>query len=192
MPMSLPYYPLSHHSPCPLSQARLLEGDSPPRSWASGCHAYDWRAAAPTLFVFVLAATCTMLRQILTPGLALKQHPCMQPPFTPNSSPPTPLHLIAISILAINCLSRARCWASSQLLLKIDLPSTSTQPTPLTPANTQPPHALAKYTKEPWLYPPPPLTNERSSVGRAQATHRLASRWYPSSIHSSNSLGCIV
>ena len=39
------------------------------------------------------------------------------------------------------------------------------------------PHALAKYTKEPWLYPSPPLTKERSSVGRAQAPHRLASCW---------------
>jgi len=29
------------------------------------------------------------------------------------------------------------------------------------------PHALAKYTKEPWLYPPPSCTKERSSVRRA-------------------------
>jgi len=29
------------------------------------------------------------------------------------------------------------------------------------------PHALAKYTKEPWLYPPLPLTKEPSFVGRA-------------------------
>jgi len=28
-------------------------------------------------------------------------------------------------------------------------------------------HAMAKYTKEPWLYLPPPLTKERSTVGRA-------------------------
>jgi len=45
---------------------------------------------------------------------------------------------------------------------------------------------------EPWLYPPPPLTKERLSVGRAQAPDRLTSRWYPFSIHYSNSLGCIV
>ena len=53
-------------------------------------------------------------------------------------------------------------------------------------------HPLAKYTKEPWMYPPPPLTKERSSVGRAQALHRLASRWCPFSIHSLNGLGHIV
>jgi len=58
-------------------------------------------AAAPILFVFVLIATCTMLRQDLTPGLAPSQHPCMQPLFTPTSSPPTSLHPTAISILAI-------------------------------------------------------------------------------------------
>jgi len=32
----------------------------------------------------------------------------MQPHFTPTSSPPTPLHPIAISVLAINSVSRAR------------------------------------------------------------------------------------
>ena len=63
--------------------------------------------------------------------------------------------------------------------LRTARPSTSTQTTPLTPAHTQPPHALAKYTQEPWLYPPSPLTKECSSVGRAQAPDRLASRWCP-------------
>ena len=38
---------------------------------------------------------------------------------------------------------------------------------PIKPAKTQPPHPLAKYTQTPWLYPPPPLTKERTSVGRA-------------------------
>jgi len=87
--------------------------------------------------------------------------------FTPTCSPPTPLHPIAISVVVINSLSRVRRWASSQQPLSIERPPTSTQPTSLTPANTQPPHALAKYTKESWLYPSPPLTKERSSVGRA-------------------------
>jgi len=54
------------------------------------------------------------------------------------------------------------------------------------------PHPLAKYTKEPCVYFPPLLTNERSFVGRAQALHRSAFRWYAFSIHSSNGLGCIV
>jgi len=109
-----------------------------------------------------------------------------------NLLPATPLHLIAISILAINCLSGTCRRASSLQPLRTELPSASTQPTPLTPANTQPPNPLATYSKKHWLYPPPPLTNERSSVGRAEAPHRLASRWYTSSIHSSNGLGCIV
>ena len=43
----------------------------------------------------------TMACQDLTPGLAPSQHPCMQPHFTPTSSPPTPLHFIAMSSLAI-------------------------------------------------------------------------------------------
>ena len=80
----------------------------------------------------------------------------------------------------------------SQPSVRTELPSTSIQPTPLTPANTQPLHTLARYTKEPWLYPPPALTKERSSVGRAQAPHSLASHWCPLSIYSSNGLGCIV
>jgi len=62
---------------------------------------YGWRATVLTLFVFVLIATRTMTCQDLTPGLAPSQHPCMQPHFTPTSSPFTLLHLIAICILAI-------------------------------------------------------------------------------------------
>jgi len=40
-----------------------------------------------------------MLCQDLTPDLAPTQHPCMQPHCTPTSLPPTPLYLIAISVL---------------------------------------------------------------------------------------------
>jgi len=47
------------------------------------------------------------------------QDPCMQSHFTSTSSPPTPLHLIAISVLAINSLSRACRWASPQQPLRI-------------------------------------------------------------------------
>ena len=146
-------------------------GTSLPQSWARGSYTNDRRAAATTLFVFVLTATCSMLRRDLTPGLAPSQHLCMPPHFTPTSYPPTLLHPIAIYNLAINCLSQARRWASSQQPLRTERPSTS-------------PHALAKHTKEPWLYPPPRLTKERSSVGRAQAPHRLAPRWCPFSMHS--------
>jgi len=115
-----------------------LGTDPPPRSWARGGDPYDWRTAAPTLFHFVLTAACSMLRQNLTPGLAPSQHPCTQPHSTPTSSPPTFLHPIAISILAVNSLSRARCWASSQKLLRIERHPTSTQLTPLTPQTPNP------------------------------------------------------
>jgi len=98
-------------------------GGFPPSERSGKTH--DWRAAAPILFVFVLIATCTMARQDLTPCLAPSQHPCMQPHFTPACSPPIPLHPIAISVLAINSLSRARRWASSQQPLRIERPSTS-------------------------------------------------------------------
>ena len=140
-----------------------------------GGETYDWRAAAPTLFILVLTATCTMCHQDLTTSLAPSQHPSMQPHFTDICSPPAQFHLITISILAINYLSGTCRRASSLHPLRIELPSTSTEPTPLTPAHTQPP----KYTNDPWLYPSPPLTKERSSVGRAQAPHKLASRWCP-------------
>jgi len=64
----------------------------------SGC-TQDWRAAAPTLFIFMLAATYIMLQQDLPPGLPPTQNPCMPQYFTPTSLPITPLHLIAISAL---------------------------------------------------------------------------------------------
>ena len=136
--------------PCSLSQLKTIWLGLPPliimgARWRS----YDWRAAAPNLFVCVLTTTCTVRRQELTPGLAHSQHPCMQPHFTPTSSPPTLLHLIAISILAINSMSGVYCWASPQCSLRTARPSTSTQPTLVTLAETQPPHALTKYTKEP-------------------------------------------
>jgi len=81
---------------------KSIGGELPPSE--RGGKTYDWRAAAPSLFIFVRMATCTMGRQDLTTCLAASQHPCMQPNFTPTSSPPTPLHLVAISVLATNCL----------------------------------------------------------------------------------------
>jgi len=57
-------------------------------------------------------------------------------------------HLL-LFFVTINSLSGAYCWTSPQCSLRTARPSTSTQTTPLTPANTQPPHAMAKYTQEP-------------------------------------------
>jgi len=42
--------------------------------WVCSGETYDWRAAAPTLLVFVLAAICSMLQQDLIPGLTPTQH----------------------------------------------------------------------------------------------------------------------
>ena len=74
---------------------QLLGGGLPSRSWARGGETYDWRAAAPTLFVFVLAATCTMLRQDLTLSLAPTQHNTLarnHTPLPPPSIIPPPTH----------------------------------------------------------------------------------------------------
>jgi len=56
-------------------------------------------------FVY-LCAHCylPMGRQDLTTCLAPSQHPCMKTHFAPTSSLPTPLHFVAYSILATNCL----------------------------------------------------------------------------------------
>jgi len=110
------------HPPSPLPQAMIFGGDSPSR--APDDATQDWHATAPTriLFIFVLATTCTKIRQEITHSLALTQHPCMQPHFTATSSPPTSLCLIAISVLAVNSLPRARRWASSQQLIRIAHP----------------------------------------------------------------------
>jgi len=61
--------------------------------------------------------------------------------------------------------------------------NTRTHPTPT---------RLGNVYKRALVVPPPPLTKERSSVGRALAPYRLASRCCPFSIPSSNGLGCIV
>ena len=114
-PHTLPYYPGTQHLLCSLSQWDPPQwGGFLGTTWARGGDTYDWCASAPTLFVFVLTTICTMLLQGLRSGLTPTQHPCMHPHFTPTFSLPTLLHLIAISILGINCLSGTCRWASSQ------------------------------------------------------------------------------
>jgi len=113
------------------------------------------RMATLTLFVFVLAATCTMLQQDLTPNLPPTQHPCMPLHFNATSFPTTPLHLNAISVLAINCLSGMYRWASPQCSQRTELSSTSTQATSLTPTNTQPPQSIHKSLGCTLLHPSP-------------------------------------
>jgi len=150
----------------------------------------DWRTASPTLFVLVVTVTCTMLHQDLTLGLAPTQHSCMQPHFTPTSSPPTLLHLITISILVLKLAVRHVPLGLDSVLFKVRatlyIHSTHSINTRKHPTPTR----LGKVYKRalPRLYLPPPSINERSSVRRVQARHRLASHWYPFLIHSSNSL----
>ena len=113
-PYTLPYYPRTKHPPCPLSQATTIGGGLPPSIMGARRRNPPLPRDAPNLSVFVLTATCTMRHQDLTPGLAPSQHPCMQPQFTPTSSQPTQFHLIAMSVLAMNCLSSTYRWASPQ------------------------------------------------------------------------------
>ena len=105
---------------------------------------------------FVLAATCTMLRQDLTPGLAPTQHNTLvcnhtslpPPSVLPPPHTPTPSNT---SFFA-NMLALDYAFASSWRVCITWVYFTSTKSTPLTPANTQPPQALDKYKKELWLY----------------------------------------
>jgi len=163
--------------------------------WARGGANRARRAAASFLFVFVLAATCTMLQQVLTSDLPPTQNPCTPQHFTPTCLPTNPLHLIAISGLVMNSLSGAYRLSSPQCSLMTDRPWTSTQNTQLTPANTQPQHPMTKYTQEPCLYPPPPLAKEQSSVGPAQ--HRTGWRLISVpplrfTLQTFTNLGCMV
>jgi len=88
----------------------LLLRHIPRSSTSDKDRTWDWRAAAPTLvvFKFVLAITYTMLQLDLEHGLPRTQHPYLPQHLPPTSLPTTPLYLIAISIFAINILTRAR------------------------------------------------------------------------------------
>ena len=88
---TLPPYPRTQHPPCPLPQATTIGGGLSPLN-------HGRAAATPTIGTH---RYLSMLRRDLTPGLAPSQHLCMPPHLTPTSSPPTPVHPIAISILAV-------------------------------------------------------------------------------------------
>ena len=161
----------------------LLLRHIPSSSTSDTDRTWDWRAAAPTLvvFKFVLAITYTMLQLDLAPGLPRTQHPYVPQHLPPTSLPTTSLYLIAIYFRYKHPDPGAPASSHWQQPLRTARPSTCTQTTLLTPANTQPwpPHPLATCTQESWLYSPLPLTKECSSVGRSQVPHRLASRWNP-------------
>jgi len=138
LPHTLPYYPRTQHPPCPLSQATTI-GDRPPPS-IMGARRRPLRLAHGSADSVPLRAHRCLQHAPPKPHTRPRtsQHHCTQPHSTPTSSPPTFLHPIAISILAVNSLSRARCWASSQKLLRIERHPTSTQLTPLTPQTPNP------------------------------------------------------
>ena len=85
---TLPYYPQTQYPLCPLCQTMTIWREFPPLDHG---RAVAKPTAVLTLFVFVLAATCTMLRQDLTPGLALTQHNTLAHNHT-SFPPPSVLH----------------------------------------------------------------------------------------------------
>jgi len=78
------------------------------QSWARGGDTYGARQRR------LCVSSCSLLPPCTAKTSHPSQHPCMPPHFTPISSPPTPVDPIAISILAINCLSGTCRWASPQ------------------------------------------------------------------------------
>jgi len=102
---TLPYYPQTQHPPCPRSQFTTIGGDSTPRSWACGSETYDWRAAALFLHAHCYLHhgpprphTWPRIHTTASHATTLHSH-CL-----PTSSLAPLFHLIAMSILAINCL----------------------------------------------------------------------------------------
>jgi len=107
------------------------------------------------------------------------QHPSMKQHFTPTSSPPTPLHLVAISILAINSLS-GRTAGPRSVFAK----DSSTLHIPHTPWQS----IQKSLGCTPIL--PSPKNVRLWGVHRHRTGWRLVGVHF--SIHSSNGLGCIV
>ena len=162
-----------------------MGGDPSSRFWARGGYTNNWRATVPILFVFVLAVLPCSFK---TSHLASRPHFLQTATLhshilSAHTAPPhshlyfgykLPVRHVPLGLASVFVKDRATLHVHSTHSIK--------------PTHPQIPHALTKYTKEPCLYPPSPLTNKCSSVGHAQAPHRLTSRWYPSFIHSSNSL----
>jgi len=118
---------------------RPLWGDPPSGQWVRGsgnldCRAEFWLGRCGAARTWPLVHW--YLHHVLTRYYALPSthtkplHPTALPS---HRLPNTPLHLIAISVLAINSLSRAHNWALSQPPLRTTQPSQCTQRTPLTP-----------------------------------------------------------
>jgi len=99
--LSAPISPVLFHRPQPLG------GDSPPQPWSRGCYTYEWCAAAPTLFDFVLTVTSSMHPRNLTQILPPIQHPCIQPPSITHSHPPHGMSANFVKLCSQNIPPRA-------------------------------------------------------------------------------------
>ena len=120
-PHTLPYYPRTKHPPLSSFPVGGHWGGTSPLV-ARRRHLRLARGSADS---FCLRAHPYMYHVPPRPHTRPRTHtlPSMQPHFNATSSPPTPLHLIAIFILAMNSLSLACRWASFQQPLRMDRPS---------------------------------------------------------------------
>jgi len=177
-----PLLPSDQKSPASSFPGHDNWGGTPPtQPWAHGGNIYDWCVAAPTLFLFLLTATCTMLRQDLIPGLAPTQHNTLvrnNTSLPPHSVLPPPhthsfQHTIFCKII------------DPRLCVRLFVKGARSM-------GPQTPTRLGKVCKRALVVPPSSSTKEQLSVGRVQAPHRLASDWCPFVIHSPNGLGCFV
>ena len=92
-PMSLPFYPLDHHPPCPLSQATTI-GGGPPLSILGARRLHQQLARDSANSVCLRARRLTMFLQDLTPGLTptlfANSHTSLPHPFRPHCSTSQP------------------------------------------------------------------------------------------------------
>jgi len=152
-PHTLPYYPQTQHPPCPVSQATIGGGLPLSIMGAGQRNLRSARRSAEFVFVYTQHGpprSHTWPRTLTAPLHATTLHSHLPPThtFAPHS------HLYFGYKLPVRHVP-------------LGLDSVVAKDRTTLPANTQPPHALAKHTKEHWLYPPPPSTKERSSVGCA-------------------------
>jgi len=172
-PPTLPYYHQTQHPPCPLSQATTGGRRLPPLD--HGRMAATLRLARGSADSVCLCARRylyhaqtrphTRPRTLTTPLHANILHSHLLPTHT---APPHNYLYFGYKLSV-----RFAHLGLSHSSVRTELPSTSIQSIPTTPANTQPPHALAKYTQEPWLYPPVPQHRLQLKRGEISPASRM-------------------
>jgi len=162
----LPYYPRTQHPPCPLSQAMTIGGGLPPS--IMGVRRRNLQLAHGSADSGCLRAHCYLHHAPPRPHLA--SHPHNTLAYNHSSLPPPsvlPLprthtfqHIIFCKYIGPRlCVRFFVKGARSMGLLHIHTTHSMNNHKHPTPTR------LGKDTKEPWLYPSPPLTKERSFVG---------------------------